>query len=147
LKGFQRSRWPLIPNSHTRMKNEKFEFHKIILAIIYLLHVLIVFYLPLNIIDADQDWIDGIGFIIVWSVIYIKRLKEDQYYEEAIENKSIYKDWVIVLVAFSFPIIVLLSSGFGKIWHGIAWGLISALGIVLQNWIVRTYIGRYIKTN
>jgi len=123
---------PLMPGQEFLLVSMKL----IILSLFY--------FIPLNLLDGNEDWLSGIGFIIVWSIDYYRRLKSFEYVN-SLKRKYVTSfnwkyDLIIILVISS---VFYLSSG--MVWQGFVVGGSIILGGEIANLLSFKYINRFVE--
>jgi hypothetical protein len=117
--------------------------HIIFLSTISFVNSLIFYYFPLNLLDRNDDWLNGVGFVMVWSVVYYLKLKMDGY--EITSNDSFYlvKNWKFcIIMILGMTIFIYLLEGLKSIWKGPIFSILIIIGMTIQFWIEYKFINK-----
>ena len=116
------------------------------------LHFLLVggtFYFPLNVLDGDNDHYDGIGYLIVWMVMYYRSFRNPDYYAMRLaltfrETAKSYL-WIYIFVIIAMVILCVAWLGWELLWIGAAVATTSLTGVLLFDVLERNYIRRAVE--
>lgn len=122
-------------------------------ADVYLLNIIhtVVFgglyFVPLNLLDGDHDYLDGIGFLVVWIVDYNRRLRKEDYFVDRLSSPIWDKRdfWIPLWMPAVLGLLFGLLEGWGKLWQGVVLGLAFSAGHLLFRWVEFVYIRKFAK--
>jgi hypothetical protein len=128
--------------SKTKLTNWQIIF---ILTILFV-NSLIFYFVPLNILDGNDDWSNGIGAIIVWLVVDFRKLKKQQFISLSKIGFNPIKSWRISsIIILGSTIIMYLFEGINSIWKGTVLSAIIILGLTIHFWIENKLINHFLK--
>ena len=122
-------------------------------ADVYLLniiHTLVfggLYFVPLNLLDGDHDYLDGIGFLVVWIVDYNRRLRKEDYFADRLSSPIWDKRdlWIPLWMPAVIGLLFGLLEGWGELWQGVVLGLAFSAGHLLFRWAEFVYIRKFAK--
>ncbi|WP_212961699.1 hypothetical protein [Cohnella xylanilytica] len=106
-----------------------------------------MYFVPLNLLDGDQDYLDGIGFLAVWIVDYNRRLRKEDYFVDRLSSPIWDKRdlWIPLWMPTVLGLLFGLLEGWGKLWQGVVFGIVFSAGHLLFRWAEFAYIRKCSK--
>ncbi len=104
---------------------------------------------PLNLLDNDHDYFDGIGFLAVWVVNYNRDLRKEDYFSSRLSSPIWDKRdlWIPLWMPTVLGLLFGLLEGWDKLWQGVVLGLTLSAGHLLFQWVEFAYIRKFAKKN
>ena len=131
-------------NMTNQTKSPLMPGQELLLVSIKLIILSLFYFIPFNLLDGNEDWLSGIGFIIVWSIDYYRRLKSFEYVNSLQGKYATSFNWKYDLI-----IILVISSVFylssGMVWQGFVIGVSIILGGEIANFLSFKYINRFVE--